>query len=223
MSRTIISIWPMQENAYRALHIPPTSTDSNVFILEPGSIEDPFLLKVVEFNTLVYMGKGVHQTIGIPAHQTADDLVNQWRNAKNMPDDMGLPGIWVCSIDNPTLEQVKALPETQEAHEKQMQFAASKVREARLLAAQGEWRNITKLHLFMGKLMNVTGEPWQDFDAKAALGKVRCPYCDTPMSMTAAICGQCREICNLERYNQIRATQGLLPKAAPVPAAPKPS
>jgi hypothetical protein len=212
----------MQEQAYRPLHKPKTAADSNLFILQPGSIEMPFLLKVVDFDNDVYMGKGTSQTITIPAYEIALDLVHQWRDNKNMPEDAGVPGIWLCSVDNPSLDQIYSMPETHEAQEKQTTFAASKVREARLHAAQNEWRNITKLHLYMGKLLNIQGEPWQDFDAKAKLGKVRCPYCDAPMTIGVAICGMCREIVDLGKYNQIREAQGLLPKPVPA-AAPKPS
>jgi hypothetical protein len=209
----------MQENAYRALHMPKTPQDSNVFILEPGSIEKPYLLRVPDFDNHIYMGKGVSQTITIPAYETANDLVRQWRDAKNMPDDGGLPGIWLHPDDKPTVEQVIISPEMSEYAEKQIVFASSKVREARLFAAQNEWRNITKLHLFMGKLLNIQGEPWQDFDSKAQLGKTRCPYCDAPITIGVATCGVCREIVNLEKYNLIRASQGLPPKAVGV--APK--
>jgi hypothetical protein len=210
----------MQETAYRAQHMPKTPADSNLFILQPGSIEVPTLLRVADFNNQIYMGKGTNQTITIPAYETANDLVHQWRDNKNMPEDAGLPGIWVSSIDNVTLEQVLGLPETEEANEKQVMFASSKIREARLFAASNEWRNITRLHLFMGKLLNITGEPWQDFDAKARLGKVRCPYCDSPMSMGVATCPTCREIVNIEKYNQIRATQGLPEKTLAASAKP---
>lgn len=221
MSKTIISIWPMQETAYRALHSPKTPADSNLFILNPGSFEVPTLLRVPDFNNQIYMGKGSYQTITIPAEETANDLVHQWRDNKNMPEDAGIPGIWVCSIDNPTLDQVRGLPETMEANERQDQFASSKIREARLFAASNEWRNITRLHLFMGKLMNIQNEPWQDFDAKAKLAKTRCPYCDSPMSIGVATCPTCREIVNVEKYNQIRESQGLPARA--LPAAAKPS
>jgi len=222
MSKTIVSIWPMQETAYRAGHMPKRPGDSNLFVLEPASVERPFLLTVVEFDNLIYMGKGVHQTITIPAYETAADLVNQWRDHKNMPDDAGLPGIWLCSIDNPSVDQVRGLPEMDEGYENQVTFASSAAREARLHAAQNEWRNITKLHLFMGKLMNIQGEPWQDFDSKLQLGKIRCRYCDAPMAPHAAICGTCREIVNVEKYNQIRAEQNLPPKVIAA-APPKPN
>jgi hypothetical protein len=212
----------MQESAYRALHMPKKASETNCFVLQPGSVDNPYLLVVPDFDNLVYMGKGANQAFTIPAYETALDLVHQWRDNKNMPDDAGVPGIWLHPTDQPSVDEVLASQELREYNERQMQFASSKVREARLFAASNEWRNITKLHLFMGKLLNVQGEPWQDFDAKASAGKVRCPYCDTPMAITAAICGQCREICNLERYNQIRAAQGLLPKAAGAAVA-KPS
>lgn len=221
MSKTIVSIWPMQESTYRPLHMPKTATDSNCFVLQPGCFDIPFLLRVPDFDNLVYMGKGTNQTITIPAIETALDLVRHWRDSKNSPEDGGLPGIWLHPTENPTVEEVRSSAEILEYSEKQIMFASSKVREARLFAAQNEWRNITKLHLFMGKLLNIQGEPWQDFDSKASAGKVRCPYCDTPMAMTAAICGQCREIVDLTKYNQIRTAQGLLPKSAP--SVPKPS
>ena len=221
MSKSIISIWPMQETAYRPLHMPKNPGESNLFILQPGSVEIPFVLRVPDFDNHIYMGKGVSQTITIPSYETANDLVRHWRDAKNSPEDGGIPGIWLSPVDNPTMEQVLYSEELVDYSEKQVMFASSKVREARLFAAQGEWRNITKLHLFMGKLLNIQGEPWQDFDAKAKLGKVRCPYCDTPMPIGAAICGTCREIVDIEKYNQIRASQNLPLKT--VAAAAKPS
>jgi len=221
LSKMIISLWPMQESCYRAMHMPKTTADSNTFVLQPGSLAFPTMLQVNEFNNKVYMGAGNSQMLGISAEEIAHDLVNIWRNHKGSSADEGLPAIWVCSLDNPTVEQVKQLPETMEWYESQRLFANSKVREARLFAAQSQWRNITKLHLFMGALLNVQGEPWQDFDSKNQIAKVRCPYCDHPMTMGAAICGQCREIVNLEKYNQIRVSQDLPTRA--VAAAPKPS
>lgn len=221
MSRTIVSIWPMQEIAYRALHMPKKPTYSNHFVLQPGSVEIPAMLVVEDYDNYIYMGKGAHQTITIPSYETAADLVRQWRDHKNMPDDAGVPGIWLHPTENPTFEQVTFSEEIKEFSEKQMMFASSKVREARLFAAANEWRNITKLHLFMGKLLNIQGEPWQDFDAKASIGKTRCPYCDAPITIGVATCSTCREIVNLEKYNQIRAAQGFPPKS--LTAAAKPS
>lgn len=207
----------MQETAYRAMHIPKAPGDVNAFVLQPGSVEDPTLLRVNEFDNKIYMGKDVYQTITIPAYQIAEDLVNQWRSYKGTPADQGGAGIWVCSLDNPTVEQVLKLPEILEWNERQIQFASSKVREARLFAANEQWRNITKMHLFMGKLLNIQGEPWQDFDAKNAVGKVRCPWCDAPVTIGIAVCGTCREIVTVEKYNQLREERGLpiRPSAAP--------
>jgi hypothetical protein len=212
----------MQETAYRAQHIPKYPGDSNAFVLQPGSFFAPTLLRINEFNNNVYIGKGVEHTTGIPAEDTARDLVSTWRDNKGTPADEGLPAIWVCSFDQVTVEQAKALPETQEWYERQIQFASSKVREARLFAASNQWRNITKLHMFMGRLLNIQGESWQDFDAKNQVGKVRCQYCDAPQTIGVAICGTCREIVDIEKYNQIRAAQNLPPKAIPAAAA-KPS
>jgi len=221
LSKTIVSIWPMQESTYRPLHIAKNPGDTNTFILQAGSVESPFLLKIPDFDTYIYMGKGIHQTINIPSYETANDLVRHWRDSKNSPEDGGLPGIWVSPVDNPTIEQVLSSAELDEFQDKQMMFASSKVREARLFAAQMEWRNITKLHLFMGKLLNIQGEPWQDFDARAKVGKVRCPYCDSPITMGVAVCSVCREVTDIEKYNLIRTAQNLPPKV--IAAAPKPS
>lgn len=196
---TIASIWPLPLRADRPRFFVnnPVNT-SNVFEMEAGSAEKPAILKVGDFSEMVYVGAGKHNRNPVTAEELSADLVHAWRDnlANNLPDN-ARPGIWTCEGDVPTKEEIDQWLAKQNA------FAQTMVQRARIYFTEARTRPyITTVHYAMGKFLRLN-EPWQTDVPKTSTQTKTCPFCQATAAAEAAICGQCKQVIDKVRFDEI--------------------
>lgn len=217
MSRTIVSIWPMEQTAQRSLFKPSTPyNQTNTFTLPAASKEAPRLLTIGHFKQDFHLGEMIKPIpVQINDEDIARDLVATWADYKG--DGLrGRPGIWLTEIENPTVEKVKASDEYRKAVHEQDEFAQAIVMEARELFRQKHYGSITRLHFAMADYLKIQGEEWQTYKPQASGSTKNCMFCTAVVPAQAIVCPNCHQVLDQTQFDALTA------KATPPPQIPGP-
>lgn len=203
-TEAIISIWPMMEVAARALHIPTGQPHSmtNHWVLTPGSIEKPTILRVGIYRSQRFEGSKKNGEARYSYHniepaETAADLVRLWSDNKGGGVLQGKPGIFVTELHGNF--SVKDLQDSEGffvAMTQQDVFAKHAVNQARTNYNKNKPHFNTEFHHAMASLLKISGEAWQSFDLTSSQGQIPCPFCTSPCLPAASICKACHQIIN---------------------------
>jgi hypothetical protein len=126
--------------------------------------------------------------------------------AKDITQDYGVLGVFICAGDRPTKAEIEAATKVRDEYFERLVFEAD-----RMYEREGTKVEITELHRRAARTLGVERD-WI-YTQKQAPKTIACPSCDSPISPKAAVCPLCRAILDYKRAEEF----GLVEAAAAGP------
>lgn len=197
---TVVSIYPLRIEEHK------WTLEPGVFVLEPGTKDNPFTLKVMSSS----WWRNIHEDKSILEIPTGSALVAESivRDFCNSIDSynaeiMG-PGLFFIPGEALNSEEVKRKYPEQIAIADQRQRAwyAKLVEDADMhwSNSNGNPRSVSTLAKMAAQQIQVTGKPWQANEIHRQLSN--CPACGTLRNGNFPVCASCGTIVDLEAYNK---------------------
>lgn len=196
----IASLYPAPFRAQR-----PSFTQRDYVIRRCTDLTKPEICVVEDQTERPYIGHGRVGTQTWAAADVAQDVVNEWSTgALGRADDRGdVPAIWV-SEGAKFVGGEWVIPQEEIAHwrAKQEGVLNRLYQIGRMMFEKklGEPLDVCKN---AAEMLNIKGEPWQT--VRTSQSSKPCPYCAEINSAEVAICRNCRQVLDKERFDQLQA------------------
>lgn len=175
----IASIFPVECRAERPFN------GKTVYILPAvESQEDVKSLTIGHAFEHVYVGNRVYNDQPVFAEDIAQDLLREFMSGLAGTDSGNGPGIWICSEQAPTIEEITA------ARAKQTAYFEYLVNQANEMHVRGDGNNIQDIHRRAARWLGYESFPWIERMTQKSLKD--CPFCFSKIDSRATRCPSCR-------------------------------